>query len=89
MVNLMEKVEKSDKRKKVEKVGWMIALITIILFTSLTSYIMYVLNTEFITLHTITLAFIITFYPVATFFLGMFLIMKMKVFTLRNTDHEG
>ncbi len=82
MVNLMKKVEKSDKRKKVEKVGWMIALITIILFTSLTSYVMFVLGMEFITLHTITLAFIITFYPVATFFLGMFLIMKMKVFPI-------
>ncbi|MCK4544179.1 hypothetical protein KAU43_01445 [candidate division WOR-3 bacterium] len=75
---------KSEKRKKVEKVGWFIAFITIILFVSFTSYFIYVLGQETITLHTITFAFVITFYPVATFILGMFLIMKMKVYPLRD-----
>ena len=82
MNNMEDSNEKSEiarKRIAIKKMGWMVAGAVVFAFVLMEIWFMYVMNIKEISMPTSTFMFMITFYPLGTFFLGMAMIMKKKI----------
>ena len=81
-----EKEIRERKKKNIKKMGWMVASAVVFAFALMQWVFIFVLGIKIITMDTSVFMFVITFYPLATFFLGMAMIMKKKIvpFTERH-----